>query len=623
MNSDALLFAHDKVRDIQEQLLIKVDEAVQSGGNLLVHAPTGLGKTAAALGPCVKYAIDHNKVVFFLTSRHTQHQIAIDTLAKIKDKHKTTFNSVSIIGKKGLCLQPGVQKLYSNEFNEYCKKVREDKLCEFYERLKKKESLSSETKEALKELKTMNPVATNKTMDVCGKFGVCPYEVSTLLAKESKVIIGDYFYMFNPDIRNRFLKKIDKELEDVIIIVDEGHNIPNRVKDLFTARLTNIMVKRAISEAKKFKYEQTIHILQGMENILNRLADIRENEAYVKKENFINAINMIQDYHEIINDLSFIGDAIREEQKQSYIGSIANFLESWVGSDDGFTRIINKQFGSKEQVITLSYRCLDPSLATSPVIKEAHSVILMSGTLTPTAMYKELLGFDEAKEETYKSPFPEENRLNIIIPKTTTKYTSRNETQYREMGSILSKIVNTVPGNSAIFFPSYKLRDDVYKYFNDECRKTVFVERPSLTKDEKNDLLERFKKYKDDGAVLLGIISGSFGEGIDLPGDYLKAVMIVGLPLLKPDLESNALIEYYDKKFGKGWDYGYLYPAFNKTLQSAGRCIRSEKDKGVIVFLDERYTWNNYYRCFPTSWSIKTTLLYERMIKEFFDNHEN
>jgi DNA excision repair protein ERCC-2 len=133
-------------------------------------------------------------------------------------------------------------------------------------------------------------------------------------------------------------------------------------------------------------------------------------------------------------------------------------------------------------------------------------------------------------------------------------------------------------------------------------------------------MLDRFKGYKDIGAVFLAVASGSFGEGIDLPGDLLKAVIVVGLPLSQPDLETKSLIDYFDKKFGKGWDYGYLFPAFNKTLQNAGRCIRSETDKGVIVFLDERYVWPNYRRCFPEDWEMVVSKdpMYE--INEFFSN---
>ncbi len=621
MDFDSLLFPHENVREIQDKLILKIDEVIRAGKNLIVHAPTGLGKTAASIGPCLKYALEKDKVLFFLASRHTQHRIAIETLSDIRKKHKTDFVGISIINKKGMCLQSGVSKLYTSEFNEYCRTMREDKKCEFYENLKKKEKLSVETNAALLELQKIKLVTTEDSFTTGQKFKVCPYELSMLMSKKAKVIIGDYYYIFHPDIRKLFLKKIDRELSDAIIIVDEAHNIPGRVKDLFTARLSNLMLRRAVSEAKKFKYDEIRHALLRMNDALNELADFKEDEMHAKKEDFIDRIDSIQDYQSLVEDLSAIADAVREEQKQSYIGSVAGFLEQWLGRDEGFTRIIAKQQGQKEENNILSYRCLDPSLSTREVIEQAHSTIMMSGTLTPTGMYRELLGFDDAEEETYKSPFPDQNRLNIIIPKTSTKYELRNSQQFKDIAEILAKVVNTVPGNTAVFFPSYYLRDQIYKEFNPLAKKSVFVEHANLTKNEKQELLEKFKGYKNSGAVLLGAISGSFGEGIDLPGDYLKCVIIVGLPLTKPDLESKALIDYYDAKFGKGWDYGYLFPAFNKTLQSAGRCIRSEHDKGVIIFLDERYTWSNYRRCFPDSWNIRTTMLYEKIISEFFSKN--
>ena len=139
-----------------------------------------------------------------------------------------------------------------------------------------------------------------------------------------------------------------------------------------------------------------------------------------------------------------------------------------------------------------------------------------------------------------------------------------------------------------------------------------------MSKKEKTDMLERFKKYNKSGAVLLAVVSGSFGEGIDLPGDLLKAAIIVGLPLQVPDLETKALIQYYDEKFSKGWDYGYLFPAMNRAMQSAGRVIRSETDKGAVIFLDERYAWPNYYRCLPMNENIEITRNYKKRIEAFF-----
>ncbi len=242
----------------------------------------------------------------------------------------------------------------------------------------------------------------------------------------------------------------------------------------------------------------------------------------------------------------------------------------------------------------------------------------MSGTLLPTSMYKEVLGVENCQEVVFKDPFPKKNRLNLIVPKTTTKYSKRSPEQYKQISENLSKMINSIPGNSAVFFPSYYLRDQVQKYMITD--KTTFVEHSRLTKPEKQELLDNFKSYKDTGAVLLAVASGSFGEGIDLPGDLLKAVIVVGLPLTKPDLEVKSLIDYYDKKFNKGWDYGYLFPAFNKSLQNAGRCIRSETDKGLIVFLDERYVWQNYKRCFPEDWDLRISIDHDKLIEEFFNN---
>jgi DNA excision repair protein ERCC-2 len=150
-------------------------------------------------------------------------------------------------------------------------------------------------------------------------------------------------------------------------------------------------------------------------------------------------------------------------------------------------------------------------------------------------------------------------------------------------------------------------------------KKTTMLEHSRMTKEEKAELLKQFKSYEKTGAVLLGTSTGSFGEGIDLPGDLLKCVVVVGLPLDQPDLETKELIKYYDMKFGRGWDYGYIFPAFNRCLQNAGRCIRSETDKGVVVFLDQRFIWPMYKRCFPPDSDITVTKHYKEMIEEFFE----
>jgi DNA excision repair protein ERCC-2 len=613
-------FPHEKIRDIQSELISAIDSAVKNGENLVAHAPTGLGKTAASIAPAISNTLKTSKTIFFLTSMHTQHKIALDTVREIKNKHGVQLITTNIIGKKHMCLQPGVKALGQRDFVEYCKALREEGKCSFYTNLKKGEDLSFSTKTALSELKEASPVTTTELLKMAEKHNICPYEVSMLLGKESKVIIADYYYLFHPRIRESFLRKTGKELEDAVIIVDEAHNLPGRIKNLASERITSITIKRAISEAESLKEQEVQILFSDMLGILETYAEKAEEEEYITREDFMERVRQLRDYDELIEELEEMAERTREEQKQSYIGIISSFLEAWKGNNEGFTRIFAKEKGLREEILSLNYKCMDPGVISRQVLEKAASTILMSGTLTPTYMYREVLGLQEGrtKEITLESPFPEENRLSIIIPKTSTKFTARSEEQYKEIASITTRIVNAIPGNSAVFFPSFKLRDDVYRHMRD-CEKTVFVERPGLTKKEKEELLENFKSYKNSGAVLIGVISGSFGEGIDLPGDYLKGVVVVGLPLQKPDLETKAMIDYYEKKFGKGWDYGYLFPAFNKTLQSAGRCIRSETDRGVIVFLDERYEWPTYKRCFPRTWNLKVTMLYEGMIKGFFE----
>lgn len=638
-----MFFPHEKVREIQDQLIKAIEEATEKKKNLLVHAPTGLGKTASAIAPALTTAFDKNLTIIFLTSKHTQHKIAIDTLKLIQEKYEKKFSATSILGKKWYCLQPGTQNLYSKDFADYCRAMVEDNKCEYYLNVKNKNKLSVEAKKVLEIIK--NKVKdSDEIIKESEKCSLCPYEISMLGAKNAKLIVTDYYYIFNNSIRNSFLKRIEKELGECIIIVDEAHNLPNRVKDLASEYLSTIILERAIKEAKKYAPQQILDELEEIRDILLRYAktfkekklgqfesnqkfhnrnqnkkyqnnknNISFNEKYVSREEFIEEINKIREYDEFLTELAIIGDNIREDQKYSYIGSIARFLEKWKQTQTGFTRILSL----KEKNIILSYRCLDPGVVTKKPINEAYSTIMMSGTLTPTTMYTELLGVENAMEKTFKSPFPEENRLNIIIPKTSTKYESRNAQQYQRIAEEIDKTVNAIPGNVLVFFPSYYLKDQVKQYFKND--KTLLDEVSGLSKEERNEILEKFKSYKKTGCILLAVVSGSFGEGIDLPGDELKGVVVVGLPLQKPDLEAKALIDYYDEKFKKGWDYGYLFPAFTKSIQSAGRCIRSKKDRGVIVFLDERYAWPNYKRCFPKDWDIKITLMYEKWIREFFE----
>ncbi len=614
------LFPHNTARDSQKELIRKVAQAVSSKKSLLVHAPTGLGKTAAALSPALAYALKNKLTVFFLTSRHMQHKIVIDTLRKIKELHHADFNVTDIIGKKHMCIISGIESLHSSDFADYCKQARENNQCEFYNNSFKSNKPTPKLAQVIDNMKTDGPLHVEQIIEECRDEKICPYYASAQMAQESAVIVTDYYYLFSENIRNVFFKKAEKTLANSILIVDEGHNLPNRMRELMTQKISVFGIERAIKEAKKNQLEETEARLVGIKKIFERwLADINKvgvSERLVGKYELIEELKRIADVDELIADFEFAASGIREKQKQSSIGAIGKFLELWSGEDDGFTRILSKKYSLGKMNLYLTYRCLDPALLTKTIIGETHSIILMSATLHPIPMYRDILGFDEDSfQETYESPFPKENKLTLVIPETSTKFTGRSEDMYKKIAKICAEITNEIPGNCAIFFPSYDLRNQISKYYSDMCKKTIFNEESLMNKAEKMDFLERFKKY--NSAVLLGAAAGSFSEGIDLPG-VLKCVIVVGLPLSQPDLETKELIKYYDNQFGKGWDYGYIYPALNKTIQAAGRCIRSETDRGVIVFLDERYAWDNYLKCFPKDWNPKITKLYMDRVKGFF-----
>lgn len=618
-----VLFPHSDIRKIQEDLVRDTIKAVDKQSCLIAHAPTGLGKTAATLAPALAKALQNKDLtIFFLTSRHTQHSIAVRTLRDIKKKYNVNFNAVSIIGKKWMCAIPETAALFSKEFNAYCKALRDDDQCKFYSNVGSRTKPSMECKKAVEDISRISPVDTGRIISICKELKLCPYEVSLMLASKAKVIITDYFYLIDPFIRNIFMKKIGKEIENSIIIFDEAHNLPSRTRDLMTTKISSYILEQSVKEAKKYRFEDAELYLREIKDLLESLSKKMSvgDEKLISKKEIYDRIGAIKDYDEIQTALEFAADEVRENERSSFIGSVALFMELWPKEDKGYTRIISKKPTKYGDMTTVTYRCLDPSVFTKEIMEKSYSSILMSGTLTPTQMYRDLLGCPEDSiEKIYESPFPDRNKLVMIVPKTTTKYAMRSEKQYEDIAQACAEMISHVPGHTAIFFPSYYLRDKINIHLSLLTSKELFLEDPKMDKENKHKFLEEFKSSKKD-ACLLGVAAGSFGEGIDIKDNILKGVIVVGLPLDKPTLETKELINYYDDKFGKGWEYGYTMPAMTKVLQNAGRCIRSEKDKGVMIFLDVRYPWPRYIKCFPEDWNLKISVDYADKIKDFFEN---
>ncbi len=578
----SLKFPFQKKRESQDELVQRVEDCIKNRKNLLIHAPTGIGKTVGVLYPAVKLASELGLTVFFLTPRHSQHLIALETLKKIGE-----IKTVNIIGKRWLC-NYFYDDLGSSDFQELCNYLKKEEKCEFYNKVFKKGELTEEAKTKINEV-SKEILNSEELKKKCKDF--CPYEIVCQSAKRSVVVVADYFHLFNPFVSGTFLAKINKNLEDSIVIVDEAHQLSGRATDLISSKLTTFVLNTAIKEASGVQRD----VSQDIDNLRIRIEEIAKdrlnsnNEAYVSKEEIVSILNSLSP--EFLDELQEVSDLVMEGGKEkSYCSGLSKFIENWMNSDENFTRIIRKKDTKYGKQIELKLNALLPAAITSDIINNSYSTILMSATLQPLEMYANLLGVKNYETISFKSIFPKENRLNLVAPIATTKFSRRGEVQYKNYADIISRIFNAVNGNTAIFFPSYYFLNQVSNFL--DSRLNIFKEVQELTKERKTNLLKQF--IGSEKGLLLGVQSGSFDQGIDFPNNSLKCIIIAGVALAIPDLETKSKIDCYNKNYGKGMEYGYIYPAVQKAIQASGRAIRSEKDKAVVVYLDERFLWRNY-----------------------------
>lgn len=628
------IFPFPSMRASQKEMIDDVRSAVGGKKHLIADAPTGLGKTIAALFPAVEYVVNNGKTVFFLTSRLSQHKAAVETLKMMKQAQTQTpeasyslgneFSAVDIIGKKHLCSHD-VKDMDSSMFSNFCSAMIKEKKCAYYKNFYRKD-LSEERTSLIEIISSRGPMSTEEAMNLTsGRY--CTYEMLMETAKKADVIIGDYFHLFG--MGDKFLKRMGKSMEDIIIIVDEAHNIAARLRSHMSFRLSTRTCELAAKEAASFAENDARDYAKDIGKILQGIGKkhlFNAQESLVSREELT---DKIAGYDKITAKMAGIAENILEERKVSFIGRVASFLDSWKKDDIGYARIISRERIRGQDHIALQFNCLDPSLISKSIIQQSHSSILMSGTLSPMEMHRDLLGMEALRTvmKSYISPFPKHNRKNIIATGITTKYKERTADNFARIANKILLCVHAVKGNAAVFFPSYEMRNNILDIISPAVKKRIILEDSKMTKEERDRIKNEMEKHakpidakgvKQFGAVLFGVLGGSFSEGIDLPGDLLNGVIIVGLPLERPNLSIKVLIDYYDKRFQRGINYGYIYPAMIKVMQASGRCIRSESDRGVIVFADERFTWENYRRIFPKTWDFVVTERPELEILKFF-----
>ncbi|MFA6049468.1 MAG: ATP-dependent DNA helicase [Candidatus Micrarchaeia archaeon] len=595
-----LFFRHDSFRKGQREIALDTWKALETGSNLLISAPTGCGKTDAVLSPAITYALREGLNVFFLTPKISQHEIACNVVAGIAAKYDgeetvAGLRAVDFVGRRHMCLDDVVRE--SDAFYELCNRRKKRNTCEYYSNSKKRPgqgTLGTPRHEEM--VSECGPVCSHHELfSECKKSSLCPYEIATKIARKSNVVIADYHHIFAPAVRDVFLARIEKLVENSIVIVDEAHNLPSRVRDHLGSTLKQKTIERASQEAKALgngELEKSLlHFAQGYSALKHKLLKKVE-EVFVEPEELEDAAGFSAG--EFSRRLADCGMEFLERFNKSKSASlrVGAFLQNWhehAGSKE-YVQIVHRERG-------LRLCCLDASKATK-ILNNARASVSMSGTLMPLEYYRDIFGLDEGRTilKEYPSPFEKEHKLNVIINSVTTRYAMRSQSQYEAIAAKLQAAISAMHSReTAIFFPAYSVMQQVLPML-EVAEGKLFVQRPSMRPHETVQLLSAFKEAK---GVLCGVAGGSLSEGLDYNAQEIKCIAIVGVPLAEADLESKALVTFYDGKFGNGWDYAVAYPAMNRAVQAAGRGIRNESDKCIVLYLDERYSWGAYAKCLP------------------------
>ncbi|MFP4402328.1 MAG: ATP-dependent DNA helicase [Candidatus Nanoarchaeia archaeon] len=635
VDASQFYFPYPNVRSGQDKFMSTVYETIEHNKTLLVSAPTGLGKTICSLAPTLTQAIRYNKKVVYLTSRQTQVNQVLETLNHINQKRieagKEKMRATAFIGKKNMCYTP-----ISGEHPDPSIKCKRSKVPGKCAQCKNtKDQIEYEDLSVM--LEDVNSI--EEFITICRREGFCPYTVANLELKKSDIVVCDVNYVFVPTIAELFLSSFGVSLEDCIIIADEAHNLPDRIRNSHSHSISTQTIQFAKEELKQCQMDTTKqnlilnHLKKTLEILYSTKKEFNTQEYYLEKNEFLyqfeSTLGEDAKPKQIIELLEEIEDHIlqHEIKSTSWCGSIARSIQyayDFETKNSVFTLEITQQKGVEHY--SVSIKCLDIAKFIQPIFKEAFAGLIMSATLTPLTMYRDVMGIDHSELLELDSPFMAQRQKIIIDDEITTQYSQRSADMFRIIALHVEEYLNADDSkNALVFFPSYsfmqKVVDEMHLL---KLNRRIIKEQRGLSQDDKNEIIAKFKHkggVNHKSCVLFAVTSGSFSEGIDLPKEALEMVLVVGIPLGVPDLFTKALMRYYERKFRKGQLYGYVAPAISKITQAAGRCIRSEEDRGLVVLMDKRFLWTMYAMNFPSFWKLeKRTPDVKERIQAFFED---
>ena len=567
-------------REGQRDLVASVYRTILRKKKLFIQAPTGVGKTMATVFPAVRAVGEGlGEKIFYLTAKTIMRTVAEQAFSLLKEKG-LLYKTITLTAKEKIC---------------FCEEAEcNPDACPYAK------GHFDRVNDAVFDLITHSGDWSREVLEEqAKKHMVCPFEMSLDVSDWADAVICDYNYAFDPQAHlKRFFSESGKG--EYLFLIDEAHNLVERGREMYSASL----YKEDLLEVRKLVKAEDPKLAKGLSECNQQFLELkRECEHYqiLKSVSHIalklmNVLSKLEDY------LEECKDAEKKKRVLDFYFAVRSFLNIHDIMDENYVIFSEMMEDGRFQIKLF---CVNPAVNLQNYLEQGNSTIFFSATLLPVHYYKNLLSVEKDDYAVYAhSSFPQENKFLFIGTDVSTRYTRRGESTYQRFARYIAVMAEQKKGNYMAFFPSYRFLEEVHTCFLECVDHEVdsICQVSYMDEEQREEFLEEFEQEREKSLVAFCVMGGIFSEGIDLTDDKLIGAVIAGTGLPQVCTEREILKQYFNAADMDGFDYAYLYPGMNKVLQSAGRVIRTESDRGVILLLDDRFRAMRYREVFPREW---------------------
>lgn len=571
-------------REGQKELASSVYRTILRRKKLFIQAPTGVGKTISTVFPAVKAVGEGlGEKIFYLTAKTITRTVAWQAFETLREQ----------------CLRMKVIVLTAKEKICFCEETNcNPDACPYAK------GHFDRVNDAVYELITSSDELNREILEEqAKKWRVCPHEMSLDVSEWADAVICDYNYVFDPNAHlRRFFGEGNKG--EYLFLIDEAHNLVERGRKMYSAE---------IYKEDFLKIKKLVKLRDG--KLAGRLEECNRQLLALKREcegcQVLNSVSHV--YLKLVSLMTemerfleeYREEEVRKEVLEMYF-TVRSFINIHDKLDENF--MIYSELEDTGR-FKLCLFCVNPANCLKEFLDKGNSTVFFSATLLPIHYYKKLLSTSKEDYAIYaESPFDPKKRRLLLGMDVSTKYTKRSRDMYRRYARYLIRVAQAKEGNYMAFFPSYQFMEEVYEEFLELLKEAgeeeieYIMQSRHMTEEAREIFLENFGEERKNSLMGFCVMGGIFSEGIDLTQDQLIGAVIIGTGLPQVCQERELLKFYFDACKERGFDYAYLYPGMNKVLQSAGRVIRTDQDRGVILLLDDRFCDGRYQETFPREW---------------------